>query len=314
MIITTPQGDALIRVDQNKLDIRSGEILLFSCLRNEQLRLPHFLEYYRGLGVSRFVVVDNDSTDETSRLLRAQPDVNVFHTVCSYAGSHYGVHWLNSLLGQFGCDHWVVVVDADELLVYPDCETLRLPDLVRRLGATGADAMLTFLLDMYANGPIREAHYTPGVPFLEICPYFDSDSYTFGTQGMKAMIPDRGGVRRRLFWKPGREHRGNPPYLPKVPLVKWSAGLEYLASTHLIEGIRLAPTTGILLHFKLFSDFVERTMIEVERGEHWDGAAQYSVYAEVLAAEPALDPMYPGSVRFQNSRQLVKMGLMFEGA
>jgi hypothetical protein len=312
MTVSTAQGDRLMRLDHN--DLRSGpdEILAFSCVRNEILRLPHFLDYYRKLGVSRFVVVDNDSTDGTRGFLLSQPDVHLFHTVSSYSGSYYGVDWLNLLLGQFGRDHWVVVVDADELLVYPDSETVLLPNLVRRLENGGYDAMLTFLLDMYASGPIRDARYSPGQSFVERCPYFDSDSYTLGTEGMLAKVPAIGGVRRRLFWKPGQEQRGKPPYLPKIPLVKWSEGLRYTASTHAIDDVRLAPLTGVLLHFKLFSDFVERTIVEVKRGEHWDGAAQYSAYAEGLTADPDLNPMYEGSVRFRNSRQLVEMGLLIE--
>jgi hypothetical protein len=304
--------DGLKRLDDRNFDARPGDILGFSCIRNEILRLPYFLDYYRKLGVSRFVVVDNASTDETIPFLLSQRDVHLFHTGSSYSGSYYGVDWLNLLLGWFGRDHWVVVVDADELLIYPDSETVRLPGLVGRLETGGYDAMLTFLLDMYASGPIREAHYSPGAPFLDRCPYFDSDSYTFGTDGMRAKVPATGGVRQRLFWKPGRERRGKPPYLPKIPLVKWSSGLRYSASTHVIEEVRLAPFTGALLHFKLFSDFIERTMIEAKRREHWDGAAQYEVYAEGLAANPDLDPMYEGSVPFMNSRQLVEMGLLNE--
>jgi hypothetical protein len=306
------ENDGLVRLDQNPFDARPGDILAFSCMRNEILRLPYFLDYYRKLGVSRFVVVDNDSTDGTRRFLLSQQDVHLFHTEGSYSGSYYGVDWLNLLLGRFGRDHWVVVVDADELLIYPNSETVVLLDLVRRLETGGFDAMLTFLLDMYASGPIREAHYSPGAPFLERCPYFDSDSYTLGGEGMRAKVPATGGVRQRLFWKVGRERRGKPPYLPKIPLVKWSSGLKYSASTHVIKDLRLAPFTGVLLHFKLFSDFVERTMIEVKRREHWDDAAQYEVYAEGLAAYPDLDPMYEGSVRFLNSRQLVEMGLLIE--
>lgn len=38
-------------------------ILLFSTLRNERVRLPYFLRYYRDLGVNHFLIVDNDSED-----------------------------------------------------------------------------------------------------------------------------------------------------------------------------------------------------------------------------------------------------------
>lgn len=312
MILTTRQGDRLFRIDRNDVLIREDEVMLFSCVRNEAIRLPYFLAYYRDLGVSRFIFIDNDSTDGTDALLLAHADVHVFRTPRSYAGSHYGVDWLNCLLEHFGCDRWVLVMDADELLVYPDSEFVRLPALVRQLERDGFDGLLTFLLDMYSDGPIRDARYTPGAPFVGTCPFFDSNSYTFGAEGLRATIPARGGARQRVFWKPGCEHRGKPPFLQKIPFLKWAHGRAFRASTHLIQGIRLAPTTGVLLHFKLFADFVRTTMIEAARGEHWDGAAQYAVYAEALAADPGLNPMYDGSVRFRGSRQLIDMGLIRE--
>ena len=45
-------------VDRTDL-IAPDNILLFSTLRNERVRLPFFLRYYRDLGVSQFLIVDN---------------------------------------------------------------------------------------------------------------------------------------------------------------------------------------------------------------------------------------------------------------
>ncbi len=46
--------------------IESGDILLFACLRNEVIRIPYFLDYYRRAGVDHFLIVDNGSTDGLS--------------------------------------------------------------------------------------------------------------------------------------------------------------------------------------------------------------------------------------------------------
>ena len=42
---------ALRSVADNTGSIRTGDILLFSTFRNENVRLPYFLDYYRRLGV-----------------------------------------------------------------------------------------------------------------------------------------------------------------------------------------------------------------------------------------------------------------------
>ena len=43
--------------------IRSDSILLLCTLRNERIRLPYFLRYYRDLGINHFLFVDNGSDD-----------------------------------------------------------------------------------------------------------------------------------------------------------------------------------------------------------------------------------------------------------
>lgn len=67
---------ALVEVSGlSPLPRHSHEILLFSKCRNESLRLPAFLRHYRNLGVNRFFIVDNESTDGSTEYLVTQPDV-----------------------------------------------------------------------------------------------------------------------------------------------------------------------------------------------------------------------------------------------
>ena len=39
--------------------IEPSDVLLFCTLRNERVRLPYFLRYYRDLGIRHFLFVDN---------------------------------------------------------------------------------------------------------------------------------------------------------------------------------------------------------------------------------------------------------------
>jgi hypothetical protein len=92
----------LKRLDTLGIPEDKSEIRLFGVVRNESLRMPYFLDYYRRMGVMRFFIVDNDSQDGTTEFLLAQPDCCVFHTMGSYAATRAGLDWLNPLMYQYG--------------------------------------------------------------------------------------------------------------------------------------------------------------------------------------------------------------------
>ncbi len=283
-----------------------GGIFCFSCVRNESLRLPYFIDYHRSLGVDKFIFVDNGSTDDTVDFLLSQADVHVFCTEESYSAANFGVAWLNELLAHYGTGRWTLTLDADELLIYPLCETVDLHQLTHFLDSTQADAVATFLLDMYSQEPIRETIYQRGTSFQDLCPFFDSKSYhekdTLG-------LPLRGGPRHRLFWE-GHDREKPSPFLKKIPLVRWREGIEFELSTHVIRNLRLSSLTGVLQHYKFFADFYNYVEQESHRKEHWDGAAQYESYWRILSKNPNLSAIYAGSVKYRDSIQLVDLGLM----
>ncbi len=63
------EAQPIRNVDDKKIEIEKNQVLLFSILRNESLRLPHFLEYYKSLGVDRFFFVDNNSSDSSKEII-----------------------------------------------------------------------------------------------------------------------------------------------------------------------------------------------------------------------------------------------------
>src|SRR5690606_23431055 len=94
--------------------MKGNPVLLFSCLRNERVRLPYFLKYYRDLGVDHFVIVDNDSDDGSREYLAAQKDVSLWSTRASYRKARFGMDWLTHLLRSYGSGRWCLTVDVDE--------------------------------------------------------------------------------------------------------------------------------------------------------------------------------------------------------
>ena len=117
----------------------------------------------------------------------------------------------------------------------------------------------------------RPVGYQPGASLLETCPWFDSTGYSRHRIAPGLEVIHRGGPRKRLFWN-GHDKDYPAPVLHKIPLVRWQADFSLTASTHALEGAKLAKATGLLLHFKFLQDFAKNAESESRRAEHFMGA------------------------------------------
>jgi glycosyltransferase involved in cell wall biosynthesis len=301
---------ALIRKDARVLSLRSPEILCCIVLRNESARLPYFLEYYRKKGIGAFFAVDNGSSDGSLEYLLKQPDVYVWESQLSFNRANFGSAWFEPILRMYGQRHWCLIVDADELLYYPDCERRSIEDLCRQLDSKRKRVFHAILLDMYSDQPVRDTRYTPGQPFEDVCPYFDRRFYhtvypnagPFNNQNAYF-----GGVRQRIFGEAGQY------YLSKAPLLRYDADCILAGGQHWtnLQAEWIASETGCLLHFKYFSSFHDYVSQETLRKEHYGGAMQYQEYERGLREEQRLNFYHPAhSVRLEDSSQLIRLGVM----
>jgi hypothetical protein len=297
--------------------IRSGDILLFSTLRNERVRLPYFLDYYRNLGVNQFLIVDNDSNDGSREYLRLQGDVSVWTTKHSYKKSRFGVDWLNWLQRKYGHGHWCLTVDPDEFLVYPFSDTRPLSALTDWLDASSVKSFSAMLLDMYPKGPFDLANYREGQDPFEVAPWFDSGNYVMQRNSRFGNLWIQGGPRMRMFFADNPERA---PALNKIPLVKWDRNYAYNSSTHnlLPRGLNQVfdewggeKASGVLLHAKFLDTFTRKAEEELERNQHYANSHEYKAYAEVVGQQPDLWCRW--SEKFINWRQLEILGLMSKG-
>lgn len=286
-------------------------------MRNEKIRLPFFLRYYRNLGVNHFLIVDNDSTDGTREYLAAQPDVSVWTTKASYKSARFGMDWITRLQRRFCHGHWTLTVDVDEFLIYPFCETRPLKALTDWLDASAIRSFSAMLLDMYPKGPIDAQPYREGQDPFEIATYFDSGNYSVSRNWRFGNLWIQGGPRARLFFT---NRPKDAPALNKVPLVKWQREYAYESSTHMLlpRGLNLVfdewggeKASGCLLHAKFLDTLTIKAEEEMARGEHYAGSREYAAYKEGLKAHP--DMWCKWSEKYINWRQLEILGLMSKG-
>jgi hypothetical protein len=304
-------NNATLRLISRPITISRQSHLVLCVVRNESLRLPYLLTYYRKLGFDRFIFVDNASTDGTTDLLLAQPDAAVFYTDDHFgAPPGAGLSWKNTILDRFCEGRWVLVADADELLVWPGSERETIQTLTGKFGGAGAELLFTLMLDMYSDKPFGEIGYKPGMAFVDCAPFFDRGPYLLLSAGPFPFRQIDGGVRARLY----RDHQvpTAAPVMSKVPLVKWRAGQRFIVAQHaLLNPVPLAPMQGALLHFKMFDDLPAKCDVEIQRGEYYAQGREYRELGKFIRNSPSrsfFDPAF--SVRYENTEQLRSLGLI----
>ncbi len=304
-------------VRDNTAAIQPNDVLLACVVRNEKIRLPYLLSYYRTRGVNHFLFVENNGDDGTREYLASQSDVSVWTTSASYKKATYGVDWVNYLLRTYAHGHWALTVDPDEFFVYPFCDTRPIQALTDWLDGSFIRSFGTMLIDMYPEGPIEEAKYQPGQNPFEIAPWFDPGNYMITQNPTYRNLWIQGGPRARVFF---RDNPSKAPALNKIPLVKWNKRYVYVSSTHslLPRGLNQVydeqggeKASGALLHAKLIDTLGDKAREEVQRGEHYRTSGEYRAYAEQLEDRPVFWNKW--SEKYLNWRQLEILGLMSKG-
>ena len=297
-----------------KIDIFSipnnlKEIRLFAIMRNESLRLPHFLAYYKQLGVDRFFFIDNNSYDNSAKIILEQENTHLFHTSETYVNHWY---WIEYLLETYGQNHWCIVVDIDELFYYPNIDLVSVPRLIDFLEKNKFTAIRTFLLDMYSKTNIADTKYDIGNSPLDVISYFDTKYeqiyFSFPDRKQTKYFSDIifiGGMRERVFGKT------SPPHiLSKIPLFKYESATYLAQGMHAINGAKLADIQGVVFHTKFLSDFIDEVKKEVIRGQHYGNAVYYKNYETQINNNPAINFYNNASEKFKDANQLVSLGIM----
>lgn len=254
-------------------------LVVIAAIRNEMLMLPHFLYHYRSIGVECFIISDNCSNDGSREFLLDQPDVVLYSTDTEYKHSHYGVAWQQAILGNHCLGKWALLADADEFLIYEDCENVPLLDFVKSIEQEHHDSALVYMIDMYPYGDLEDACFRKGRPF-EVAPCFDKDALIelrFGGGMYSNSRNFVNGLRHRLA-----PSRINAYVSQKYALFRYQPWMRLTEGVHYAANINPTTTPVFFAHFKYHAGFKEKVHAEIKRNQHFNGAEEYRRYADML--------------------------------
>lgn len=247
-------GRQLKALQNHTSRIRANDRLLVAVGKNENHRIPYFLEYYRKLGIDHFLFVDNQSDPPMSDILLGQADVSLWRTEQDYAEAGSGVDWINFLLSSHAVGHWVLTVDLDEFFVYPFMESRSYNELLEYHDDIEKPCMFAIQVDMYPKESVSSICLPMGESPLKLAPYFDSEGYR-QSKGEHHETRVQGGARMRLMRD---DSTGNAPFLNKTPLIKWRFRYAYDNRTRVafppilnMAHQKFHVPTAALLHFNL---------------------------------------------------------------
>lgn len=277
----------------------ASDLPLVFVTHNEIALIPAFLSHYRRLGVTRFICLDDVSTDGTREYLMGQPDVDVWTSPIRFEAARRGRRWREALFERYGYNRWYPNLDSDEFLVYDQCLREPLKALINVLEEHNIKRLPAPMVDFY---PSSEAKSRDGNMPWHVVDHIDSSGYEVTLQ--KRGISVKGGPRKRLFSEDNE--------LIKYPLVYWDKDCRFGSSIHrpLPYNRNFSPIWGVLLHFKFFTNYREKIAEAVSDKQHYNGSQHYQAMKSEIDKAGAIDFVDEASIRFVNPEQLIDLGFM----
>lgn len=178
--------------------------------------LPYYFDYYRDLGVEKFVLACEpatvDGTGELQRFLAAQSDLQLLDVPRTYKRSNLVGMIEEEVRLRIGrSDDWLIPADIDELNQYP-CE---LPELVRRLERNGYTHVEGVLSDRLAprGELVGLKPKSAGVSLWEQYPMEAPVTQRIARGHIEKVLISRGD----LGWTMGHHHMRASPALAAYP-------------------------------------------------------------------------------------------------
>jgi len=284
----------LVKKSEKQIPEKNSPILICLC-KNENHILAEFLEHYKNIGIEYFVFIDNNSDDGTFETLLKQEEVTLFRAKDDYA-SHKRIAWINKIMDFYGEDRWYLVVDADELVVYDNCENYKIQNLIKFFENINLKKVKGMMIDMYPDKDLRKI--SPSDKLFETSKYFDAEGYDVKQNSIT------GGVRKRVF--------DINVALIKFPLF-YKEKDDFMVNSHhafIDAEIYNSPCFIGILHYKFHSDFFKKLEHAITSNCYFKNSIEYKTIAEKLDETDNIDFVTEKSTEYKTSQSLIETRLI----
>ena len=273
-----------------KIAYAPDELVVVCIVRNGRPYIKAFIDHHLSLGVKHIVFLDNGSDDDTVAFARDHERVTVIQSKLPY--KKYEGAMIQYLISRFGKGRWSLYLDIDELFDYPFSDIVSLNSLLRYLNEKSYTAVVTQVLDMFADRALSSQVRQKDEPLKDLYAFYDLSNIKRNDykRGSNVVANDdikryRDGIRTTLF--------DVPFALTNHRLIFANGEVRPAASgrgLHRLENARLADLSCVLYHYKLVDGFREWAA-RVVREESYNPELMlrhYKRYLEVVEQNPGI--------------------------
>ena len=263
-------------IKKNDNEMEKLDPIVICIIKNDLMRVKMFLEYYRKIGIKKFVFLDDKSTDGTFEFLNEQPDVSIYIADKPYTTVRRQV-WINKIISELGTNRWYLIVDSDEIFDYLDREHVTISKFINKLMANKQDLVKVILLDMFsAKSLFADNVYNYKDIFQECNMFLPEYSY----ERCHYDIRIKGGARGLMFSQMGEKIL---PVVSKYPLIYVKKDDIIINSHCNLPAKRNKPNhpEAVLRHYKFLPDDREKYIRRISEGNFENGSKEYKIYSQM---------------------------------
>lgn len=247
-------------VSESKFDNSTILICFYSDVANFA---DKWINHYINIGIKNFVLVDNNSSDESSNIFKKySKDVNIsFWNLDEKYNCYKMCGWKQLIMEYYGINKKYITVDSDELLVYSGYKKKSFEDFITN---KKNKPFTTYMLDVYTKDGLYKGK-------LEDYKYVDKGTYS---------INENVCYGRRVFGGPRSRVFGIHPSLQKVPFINYT-GKELFINDHFYYPFSINDNFSddiYLLHYKFLPNDEEKYKTYALDHRHWNNSREYIIY------------------------------------